>query len=513
MFRRGRARGRVVVVRDGSAKFAPAAFRRRVRCGGRARMRLLAGVRRCGSTRVMRSSSARRPTGDVTPPLAIRPARRGAVALVVVPMPHHEALRRRRADASRLGTRRRDRHRRRRRRSRGSRRARGAMARSWRRDRWCRAMPNLHSHAFQRAIAGRTGRAGAERRLRSGRGAQAMYAFLDRIDADAFEAIAAQAYVEMLKAGYTAVAEFHYVHHDPQGKPYADPAELARRDRRRRRRDGHRADAAAGVLCARGFRRRAADRGPAAVRAHGRFVCARRRRARARSRAGRLHARSRAAQPARGDAGRACRNRRAARRAARRSTFTRPSRRAKSPSAWRGAARGRSNGCSTHARRRCALVRRPRDAHDRRRDATGSPRAARSRDSRRRPRPIWATAPSPRAPTSTRAGAFGVGSDSNTMHRSRSPSCASSNGRSVSRSQARNVLADADSAGRDRRSTRRRRAGGAQALGRPAARLPRGAVPISSCSITDDPALAAQPVDGRARRGGVRSVPRARCAT
>ncbi|HET9045753.1 MAG TPA: formimidoylglutamate deiminase, partial [Casimicrobiaceae bacterium] len=56
---------------------------------------------------------------------------------------------------------------------------------------------------------------------------QAMYAFLDRIDADAFEAIAAQAYVEMAKAGYATVAEFHYVHHDPAGKPYADPAELA----------------------------------------------------------------------------------------------------------------------------------------------------------------------------------------------------------------------------------------------------------------------------------------------
>lgn len=89
-------------------------------------------------------------------------------------------------------------------------------------------MPNLHSHAFQRALAGRTGRA-------SGEGdsfwtwRQAMYAFLDRVDADAFEAIAAQAYVEMLKAGYTSVAEFHYVHHDPRGRPYADPAELARR--------------------------------------------------------------------------------------------------------------------------------------------------------------------------------------------------------------------------------------------------------------------------------------------
>jgi formimidoylglutamate deiminase len=89
-------------------------------------------------------------------------------------------------------------------------------------------MPNLHSHAFQRVIAGRTGHSSV-----SGDSfwtwRQAMYAFLDRIDADAFEAIAAQAYVEMLKAGYTAVAEFHYVHHDPQGKPYADPAELAHR--------------------------------------------------------------------------------------------------------------------------------------------------------------------------------------------------------------------------------------------------------------------------------------------
>jgi formimidoylglutamate deiminase len=89
-------------------------------------------------------------------------------------------------------------------------------------------IPNLHSHAFQRALAGRTGRASA-----TGDSfwtwRQAMYAFVDRVDADAFEAIAAQAYVEMLKAGYTAVAEFHYVHHDPAGRPYADPAELARR--------------------------------------------------------------------------------------------------------------------------------------------------------------------------------------------------------------------------------------------------------------------------------------------
>jgi formimidoylglutamate deiminase len=91
-------------------------------------------------------------------------------------------------------------------------------------------MPNLHSHAFQRALAGRTGRASAEAEGDSfWTWRQAMYSFLDRIDADAFEAIAAQAYVEMLKAGYTSVAEFHYVHHDSHGHAYADTAELAHR--------------------------------------------------------------------------------------------------------------------------------------------------------------------------------------------------------------------------------------------------------------------------------------------
>ena len=89
------------------------------------------------------------------------------------------------------------------------------------------AMPNLHSHAFQRAIAGRTGIASAQHDDTFWTWRQAMYAAVDRLDADAFEAIAAQAYVEMAKAGYASVAEFHYVHHDPRGKSYADPAELA----------------------------------------------------------------------------------------------------------------------------------------------------------------------------------------------------------------------------------------------------------------------------------------------
>jgi formimidoylglutamate deiminase len=89
-------------------------------------------------------------------------------------------------------------------------------------------MPNVHSHTFQRAIAGRTGRANVDGdSFWTWR--NTMYAFLDRVDADAFGAIAAQAYVEMLESGYTSVAEFHYVHHDPAGRPYANPAELALR--------------------------------------------------------------------------------------------------------------------------------------------------------------------------------------------------------------------------------------------------------------------------------------------
>jgi len=91
------------------------------------------------------------------------------------------------------------------------------------------AMPNLHSHAFQRGVAGRTGHAGANGEDSFWTWRQAMYAFLERLDPDGFEAIAAQVYVEMAKAGYGAVAEFHYVHHDAAGRPYADPAETSKR--------------------------------------------------------------------------------------------------------------------------------------------------------------------------------------------------------------------------------------------------------------------------------------------
>jgi formimidoylglutamate deiminase len=87
------------------------------------------------------------------------------------------------------------------------------------------AMPNVHSHAFQRALAGRTGRHSHDRSDTFWTWRDVVYDFLDRCDADDLEAVTAQAYVEMVKAGYATVAEFHYVPHDVEGRPLADPAE------------------------------------------------------------------------------------------------------------------------------------------------------------------------------------------------------------------------------------------------------------------------------------------------
>lgn len=89
-------------------------------------------------------------------------------------------------------------------------------------------MANVHSHAFQRGMAGLAERAGpAEDSFWTWR--EVMYGFLDRLTPDDVEAIAGQLYVEMLEAGFTAVGEFHYLHNDPRGRAYADPAELAER--------------------------------------------------------------------------------------------------------------------------------------------------------------------------------------------------------------------------------------------------------------------------------------------
>ncbi len=77
-------------------------------------------------------------------------------------------------------------------------------------------MPNAHSHAFQRAMAG-----AAEQR-QSGQDSfwgwrELMYELANTLDAESLETVASQAFVEMLDAGYTSVAEFHYLHRELDG--------------------------------------------------------------------------------------------------------------------------------------------------------------------------------------------------------------------------------------------------------------------------------------------------------
>jgi formimidoylglutamate deiminase len=87
-------------------------------------------------------------------------------------------------------------------------------------------LPNVHSHAFQRGMAGFTEVAGT-----SGDSfwtwRETMYRFVDAINRDDVEALAAFAYLEMLEAGFTRVGEFHYVHHDRGGRHFSNPAEMA----------------------------------------------------------------------------------------------------------------------------------------------------------------------------------------------------------------------------------------------------------------------------------------------
>ena len=117
------------------------------------------------------------------------------------------------------------------------------------------AMPNLHSHAFQRGMAG----------LAETRGPSAdsfwswrevMYRFALTMTPEQVEAVAAQLYVEMLEAGFGRVGEFHYLHHDRDGRPYAHHRGDGRADRRGGRQHGNLTDAAAGLLCPFRLRRR-----------------------------------------------------------------------------------------------------------------------------------------------------------------------------------------------------------------------------------------------------------------
>lgn len=87
---------------------------------------------------------------------------------------------------------------------------------------------NLHSHAFQRGMAGLTEHAGSgEDSFWTWR--ELMYRFLAQLTPDDVEAIATLAYAEMLEAGFTRVGEFHYLHHAPDGSPHANIAEMAER--------------------------------------------------------------------------------------------------------------------------------------------------------------------------------------------------------------------------------------------------------------------------------------------
>ena len=87
-------------------------------------------------------------------------------------------------------------------------------------------MPNAHSHSFQRLIAGLTGPQGSHSdSFWSWR--ETMYRTANLVSPDQFSAVAQWVFIEMLKAGYTSCAEFHYLHHQPGGAAYTDPAEMS----------------------------------------------------------------------------------------------------------------------------------------------------------------------------------------------------------------------------------------------------------------------------------------------
>ncbi|WP_222565041.1 formimidoylglutamate deiminase [Novilysobacter antarcticus] len=85
---------------------------------------------------------------------------------------------------------------------------------------------NLHSHAFQRAMAGMAeSQTDPEDSFWTWR--ETMYRFADRFTPESLHAVASQLYAEMLEAGYTTVCEFHYLHHGPGGKSWANPAAMS----------------------------------------------------------------------------------------------------------------------------------------------------------------------------------------------------------------------------------------------------------------------------------------------
>tara|TARA_R110000868_G_scaffold411064_2_gene701645 strand:+ start:42226 stop:43590 length:1365 start_codon:yes stop_codon:yes gene_type:complete len=91
------------------------------------------------------------------------------------------------------------------------------------------AIANLHSHAFQRSMAGLTEKRGPDPRDTFWTWRQLMFRFLDQLTPDHVQAIASFVQMEMLEAGYANNTEFHYLHHQPGGAPYDNIAEMAER--------------------------------------------------------------------------------------------------------------------------------------------------------------------------------------------------------------------------------------------------------------------------------------------
>jgi formimidoylglutamate deiminase len=92
------------------------------------------------------------------------------------------------------------------------------------------AMPNAHSHAFQRALRGRAERGWAESHAQDDdfwTWRTEMFRLAENLDPTSMRQLASDTYAEMVGAGYGVVGEFHYVHHQPDGTPYPEPNEMA----------------------------------------------------------------------------------------------------------------------------------------------------------------------------------------------------------------------------------------------------------------------------------------------
>ncbi len=88
-------------------------------------------------------------------------------------------------------------------------------------------MPNVHCHAFQRALAGLAEHRGPDGQDSFWTWRRVMYDLVANLDPEDVHAIATQLYIELLKHGYTSVGEFHYLHNQADGTPYDDTAEMS----------------------------------------------------------------------------------------------------------------------------------------------------------------------------------------------------------------------------------------------------------------------------------------------